>query len=112
MNLDGGRSKMQTIVVVLDSKKMSNPDLDICYRLPEQIEEFTDGSIKDNGYEYLSSTELGIWLETDDAETNVERLIDFIRTNKVLDNDLSGVAEFFISEDDCADLDNCRKIYP
>ena len=46
---------MQTIVVVLDSKKMSNPDLDICYRLAEQIEEFTDGSIKDNGYEYLSS---------------------------------------------------------
>lgn len=40
---------MQTIIIVLNPKEMSNPDLDIRYALPDRIEELTDGKIKDNG---------------------------------------------------------------
>jgi hypothetical protein len=61
---------MQTIIIVLDSTKMSNPDLDICYSLPDRIEFLTDGRVRDNGYDYLPGTEIGIWLETEDAEAN------------------------------------------
>ena len=46
---------------------MNNPDLDIRYVLPERIEEYTNNLVKDNGYDYLSNTELGVWLETDDS---------------------------------------------
>ena len=35
---------MQTIIVVLNSQKMNNPDLDIRYILPDRIEEYTDNS--------------------------------------------------------------------
>ena len=56
---------METIIIVLDSKKMTNPDLDIRYTLPDRIEEYTNHQIRDNGYDYLSDTELGLWLETD-----------------------------------------------
>lgn len=101
---------MQTIVIVLDSKKMSNPDLDICYLLPERIEEYTNGQIKDNGYEYLSKTEIGFWLDTDDAEKNVRSVIDLLNTEKFLENDLSKNTEIYISPEDCADLDKCKKI--
>ena len=34
---------MQTIIIVLNPKEMSNPDLDIRYALPARIEELTDG---------------------------------------------------------------------
>ena len=56
---------MQTIIIVLDSKKMNNPDLDIRYVLPDRIEEYSNGLIRDNGYDYISNNELGIWLETE-----------------------------------------------
>ena len=36
---------MQTILILLDSEKMENPDLDIRYLLPDRIDEYTDGQI-------------------------------------------------------------------
>ena len=47
---------MQTIIIALDSTKMSNPDLDICYSLTDRIESFTNGRVRDNGYDYISGT--------------------------------------------------------
>lgn len=103
---------MQTIIIVLDSKKMTNPDLDIRYALPERIEEYTNNLIKDNGYDYLSNTELGLWLETDDSVNNVEKIIQLIKTEIILENDLSQIADIFISEEECAEVEHCRKVYP
>lgn len=103
---------MQTIIIVLDSKKMTNPDLDIRYTLPGRIEEYTNHQISDNGYDYLSDTELGLWLETDDSTKNVEMIIQLMKSEIFLDNDLSHIADIFISEQECAELEHCRKIYP
>ena len=103
---------MQTIIIVLDSEKMSNPDLDIRYLLPDRIEEYTEGLVKDNGYDHLSENELGIWLETEDADANVGRIIKLMKTESILDNDLSQVAEIYVSEKECAEIENCRKVYP
>ena len=103
---------MQTIIIVLDPKKMENPDLDIRYLLPERIEEITEGLVRDNGYDYLSNDTMGIWLDTEDADKNVKSIIHLIKTERISDNDLSSTAEVFASEEDCADLDKCRKVYP
>ncbi len=103
---------MQTIVIVLDSTKMANPDLDIRYILPERIEEYTNNSIKDNGYDYISGTELGLWLETDDSANDVEKIIQLIKTETFLENDLSNVADIFVSEEECAEIEHCIKVYP
>ena len=103
---------MQTIIIVLDSKKMNNPDLDILYVLPECIEEYTNNLIKDNGYDYLSNTELGLWFETDDSVNNVEKVIQFITTESILDNKLSEIVSIYISEEEVAELEDCRKVYP
>ncbi len=103
---------MQTIIIVLDSKKMTNPDLDIRYVLPERIEEYTNNLIKDNGYDYLSNTKLGLWLETDDSITNVEKIIQLIKSETILENDLSKIADIFVSEEECAEVEQCRKVYP
>ena len=103
---------MQTIVIVLNAAKLENPDLDIRYTLPERIEEHTGGIIKDNGYDYISNSELGLWLGSDDCEADAEKVIGLIRSEKFCGNDLSQTAGIYISEQDCAELSDCRKVYP
>ena len=103
---------MQTIIIVLNSRKMSNPDLDIRYILPERIEEYTNNQVKDNGYDFISESELGLWLETDNAVNNADKIIQLINEEKFLENDLSKVAEIYISDEECASFENCRKLYP
>lgn len=102
---------MQTIIIVLDSKKMTNPDLDIRYILPKRIEEYTNNQARDNGYDYLSGTELGIWLDTDNAAENVQKVIQLIKSETFMDNDLSKAADIYISAEDCAEVEQCEKVY-
>ena len=103
---------MQTIIIVLNAERMPNPDLDIRYSLPERIEEYTNNQVKDNGYDYISDTELGLWLETDNSVNNSKKIIQLINTERFLENDLSKVAEIYISDEECASFENCCKIYP
>ena len=53
---------MQTIIITLDSEKMNNPDLDIRYLLPDRIDEYTEGAVRDNGYDYLDNDVMALWL--------------------------------------------------
>lgn len=103
---------MQTIIITLDSRKMDNPDLDIRYILPDRIDEYTDGQITDNGFDYITGDIMGIWLETEDASENVDKVISLIESEEILDNDLSRAAEVFISEEECAELEQCKRVYP
>ena len=102
---------MQTIIIVLDSRKMQNPDLDIRYILPDRIDEYTNGRASDNGYDYISDDELAVWLSTEDAERDVKDVIELIKTEKFLDNDLTRCAQVYISDKDCAELENSRKVF-
>ena len=103
---------MQTIIITLDSEKMDNPDLDIRYILPDRIDEYTDGQITDNGFDYITGDIMGIWLETENASENVDKVISLIESEEILDNDLSRSAEVFISEEECAELEQCKRVYP
>ena len=103
---------MQTIIITLDSRKMDNPDLDIRYILPDRIDEYTDGQITDNGFDYITGDIMGIWLETENASENVDKVISLIKSEEILDNDLSRAAEVFISEEECAELEQCKRVYP
>ena len=95
-----------------DSEKMDNPDLDIRYLLPDRIDEYTEGAVKDNGYDYLDNDVMAIWLETEDAAGNVEKVIKLIESEEILENDLRKAAVVYISEEDCAELGQCQKVYP
>ena len=103
---------MQTIGIVLDPGKMSNPDLDIRYDLPERIEEYTDGKVKENAYDYLPDERMVIWLDTEDAQKNVVDVIQLISSEMILDNDLTEAAEIYISTLEQAELDQCTKVFP
>ena len=98
---------MQTIIIKLDSRKMKNPDLDIRYTLPERIEKITSGRITNNGYDYITNYELGIWLETENAHEMFPTVTEIIQN----DNNLKS-AEVYISDMENAELNECKKVYP
>ncbi len=103
---------MQTIIITLDSTQMDNPDLDIRYLLPDRIDEYTGGAVRDNGYDYLDNDVMALWLETEDAAGNVEKVISLIESEEILENDLTKAAVVYISEEDSAELEKCRRVYP
>lgn len=96
---------MQTIIIKLDSRKMENPDLDIRYTLPDRLEKIT--GIYDNGYDYITEYELGIWIETENAEKMFSVVAEIIRNDSNLKS-----AEIYISDNENAELNECKKIYP
>ena len=103
---------VQTIIIKLNAGLLENPDTDLRYVLPERIEEFTSHLVSDNGYDYLSSSELGIWLETEHAEEMAQRIAELMQKEKFCQNDLSLSAEIYISSQECAELEHSQKIYP
>lgn len=103
---------MQTIIIVLDSEKMTNPDLDIRYVLPDRIEEYTKQLVKDNGYDYLENDELALWLETEDADKEADKIVALLNAETILENDLTLAADIYISEEPNAELEQCCKVYP
>jgi len=105
---------MQTIIISMDSRKMENPDLDIRYTLPDRIEEWSEGAVQDNGYDYTDEDGYGlaVWLETEDAEGWWPRIVELLKAEKFEDNDLSKTACVLISEERHAELEACRQVYP
>lgn len=109
---------MQTIIIVLNPGELTNPDLDLRYRISDRVEELTDGKIQDNGYDYIDTEAgvpgplLGIWLETEDAGKDWPVVLDILQKEKFLENDLSLSAKIYVSENETEDIENCRLAYP
>ncbi|MDE6833344.1 MAG: hypothetical protein K2J39_03715 [Ruminococcus sp.] len=103
---------MQTIVIKLNSRKMKNPDLNIRYTLPERIEKITSGRITDNGYDYITDTELGIWLATENSSETFSDVIEIIKKETFCNNNLCESAEIYISPKENAELNECTQVYP
>lgn len=98
---------MQTIIVLLDSQKMKNPDLDIRYTLPDSLEKITSGRITDNGYDYITGTVIGIWLATENAKEMFPVVTGLVKNDSNLKS-----AEVYISDTENAEINECRKVYP
>jgi hypothetical protein len=81
-----------TILIQLDPGKLSNPDLDIRYLLPDMISDRSGGRIVADGYDYVGESRapcLVLFLKTDDATAALPVVIEVLQTERVLDNDLS-----------------------
>ena len=109
---------MQTIIVVLNPGKLENPDMDLRYCIPDRIEEVSNATIKDNGYDYIDTEEgqpvplMAIWLETEDAGQNWPMISTLFQTERFKGNDLSASAQIYISEKDTDELENAILVFP
>jgi len=109
---------MQTVIVLLNPGKLENPDMDLCYCIPDRIEEVSNGAIQDNGYDFIDTEDgqpgplMGIWLKTESASENWPVVEKLFQDEKFAENDLSKSAEIFISENDTEKLENCTLVFP
>ena len=105
---------MQAIVISMDSRKMENPDLDIRYLLPDRIEAWSEGAVTDDGYDYVDEDGhiLAVWLAAEDAEAWWPKIVELLKTEQFMDNDLSQSSLVLISEESGADYDKCRQVWP
>ncbi|MCI8815276.1 MAG: hypothetical protein HFF16_07370 [Angelakisella sp.] len=109
---------MQTIIVLLNPGKLANPDIDLCYCVPDRIEEVSCGAIRDNGYDYIDTEAgqpgplMGIWLETESAGENWPIIKKIFEDESFKGNDLSASAKIYISENDTEALENCTLVFP
>ena len=103
---------MSTIIIKMDSQKLIHPNLDMRYTIPDYIQEYTKGKITDNGYDYVneSGTELAVWLDAEDAAAQVENVIFCLKTKRFCGNDLSQTVQIYISDQDSAELKDCKEI--
>lgn len=109
---------MQTIILLLNPGELENPDMDLCYCIPERIEEVSDSVIQSNGYDFLDAEEgqpgplMGIWLQTENAGENWSIISSLFQNEKFKENDLSASVRIYISENDTDDLENCTLVFP
>jgi hypothetical protein len=83
-----------TIILQLDPARLSNPDLDIRYHLPDLLITRSSGRLSDDGYDYSSdrlAPFLLLFLHTDDPDAVISVVIDVLKSERVLGNDLSQV---------------------
>lgn len=109
----------ETIVIVLDPGKLENPDLDLRYDVPARIEAATEGAVRDGGYDYIDPPPdrpgplMGLFLRTGQPAAGLwPKVLELLRRERFLDNDLSRLAEIYISCGPRAELADCVRVYP
>lgn len=109
---------MQTIIVTFNPGNLENPDMDLCYCVPDRIEEVSDGTIQSNGYDFINTEKgqhgplMGIWLQTENSSENWPIIIKLLQDEKFKENDLSMAAQIYISENDTDDIEHCVLVFP
>lgn len=104
---------MQTIIVKIDIKKLTNVDLGISDRIVERAEKASGGTIIDGDYGYFSPDgSAAVWLSAENAAEGAELLIKLFQSELFLKNDLTKAAEIHISESEKALLFDCERVYP
>jgi hypothetical protein len=92
---------MGQIAIRLKPEGMSSPDLDIRYRLPDLVNEQTNGRIRDDGYDYASETDntLIVYLSCATPAADVQEVIRILQEHEVCGNRVLDSAVIGISED-------------
>lgn len=77
------------VVLALDPNELENPDLDLRYRVAEEVVARTSGRCRANGYDYQGDLLLLFFLVRD--EEVLAQLVTFLQTANVLRNPLAHV---------------------
>ena len=103
---------MQTIIVKLDLRKLTNVDLGISDCIVERAETVSGGVIVDGDYGYFSPDgSAAVWLSAENAAECAQLLIKLFESEKFCENDLTAAAEIYISEEEHALLFDCTRVY-
>jgi len=94
------------VTIRLDPALLPNPDADIRYVLPDLLAARSDGTVRDDGYDYDDDDVMTIFLDVDDAGAALSLVRSVLRSERVLGNDLSAIARVSIRAK--GDIDSVR----
>lgn len=109
---------MQTIIVLINPGKLKNPDMDLCYLVPDRIQQVSGSAIQDNGYDFVDTEDgqpgplMGIWLKAEHAQESWPVISGLFQAEEFKGNDLTTAAQIYISENDTDELENCVRVFP
>lgn len=105
---------MGTIAIKLNPAKLENADLDLRYLIPDRIEEVTKGKVQDNGYDYSSddTNSIIIFMSSENPEEDVITVLEILKNEKFLDNDIYKSGIIAITNSDVEDEDGYKVIHP
>jgi hypothetical protein len=79
---------MPTICVRLDPRKLSNPDADLRYVLPDRIREESCGEVTDDGYDYIGDVPfLLLFMKADDIDQGLLWVLSVLEHDTTFGND-------------------------
>lgn len=102
---------MGSIMIKLNPGKLANADLDLRYVIPEKIEEVTAKKITDNGYDYLKDNSIAIFLKSANPRDDVNTVLEVLKNNVFLENNIYETAEVSVCENDNADIAEYEIVY-
>ncbi len=65
------------ITLTLDPSKLSNPDADLRYAIPEMVEKLSINQLKDDGFDYDDADNMIIYISTESFEK--QKAIDVVK---------------------------------
>ena len=103
------------LLTVLDSNKLENPALDLRYLVPDRIEEITEKRIWNDGFDYIgekSDIMVTFSCIEEYREEDITMIIEVLKNELFLENDLSKSAVLYTSDSGLEDLDERFIIVP
>ncbi|MBN2527054.1 MAG: hypothetical protein JXR76_11725 [Deltaproteobacteria bacterium] len=83
---------MARLIIKLSPEKLSNPDADLRYDIPNILAERTGGSLEDDGYDYLDDNSMVIHMVSHHPDTDVPRAIEILQTETIHGNHILDAA--------------------
>jgi hypothetical protein len=104
---------MQSLVIRIDPKPLTNADLDLRYEIPDWLSHASEKKIKDAGYDFEPSTDaLHIYLAVEDANAAVPLVIQLVEGNTLEEPGLLRAVRVGVSEFSVSESSSYRTVYP
>ena len=81
-----------TVCIRLNPAKLKNPEIGLRHSVPENIEEFSNGQIKSDGFDYAQNSEDMLIYMKADSEAALKFVLEVIEHTEVDGNDLAPAA--------------------
>jgi hypothetical protein len=104
---------MQSLVIRIDPKPLTNADLDLRYEIPDRLSHASEKKIKDAGYGFEPGTDaMHIYLAAEDANAAVPLIIQLLEGNTLDEPGLLKAVLVGVSEFSASESSSYRAVYP
>jgi hypothetical protein len=103
---------MPSVVIRIDPARLTDPDADLRYELPDMLSERSGGLVESEGYDYEPEGVMQIYLDTADADLAVRHVITLLENEHLRGNHLARAAQIGVSEAYTAEACEFQIVYP